>query len=348
MTSLPDRQHAVALIGEAHSDGARLVNACALLNLSVRTYQRWTLDKAVTADQRPVVAKPTPSNKLSPEQRQAVVSLCNQPEYRSCPPAFIVADQLDQGRYLASESTFYRVLREYGQAHHRGRQKAPEPHRQATTHKAEQPNRLWSWDISWLPGPARGTWFYLYLMVDIYSRKIVGHEVYDSETGELASEFVEKAYWREHLAAQHKPVVLHSDNGSPMKAATFLEKLYNLGITPSKSRPRVSNDNAYSESLFKTLKFRPGFPVNGFTTIEQARDWVLAFVRWYNTEHRHSGLNYVTPQQRHEGSADQILAKRKRVLEAAKAENPRRWSGDIRDFSLPESVTLNPEKAVNC
>lgn len=347
MTSLPDRQQAVTLIEQAQSSGARLEKACALLNLTVRTYQRWTTDKVVKADQRPLVPRAAPSNKLTNEERRAVISLCNQKEYRSCPPAFIVADQLDQGRYLASESTFYRVLREDDQVHPRGRQKAPESKRIATTHKAAQPNQLWSWDISWLPGPARGTWFYLYLMLDVYSRKIVGHEVYDSETGELASEFVEKAHWREHLATKEKPLVLHSDNGSPMKASTFLEKLYDLGITPSKSRPRVSNDNAYSESLFKTLKFRPGFPTNGFRTIEDARKWVLSFVRWYNTEHRHSALNYVTPQQRHNDEADQILAQRKRVIEAAKTENPKRWSGDVRNFSLPESVTLNPEKAAN-
>jgi len=307
MTSLPDRQQAVTLIEEAQSNGARLVKACALLKLSIRTYQRWTAEEAVKADQRPLVPRPVPTNKLTDEERQAVVSLCNQPQYRSCPPAFIVADQLDEGRYLASESTFYRVLRDHDQVHHRGRQKAPERKRQATT----------------LPGPARGTWFYLYLMLDVYSRKIVGHEVYDSENGELASEFIEKAYWREHLASRQKPLVLHSDNGSPMKAATFLEKLYDLGITPSNSRPRVSNDNAFSESLFKTLKFRPGFPVNGFRTIQEARNWVLAFVRWYNTEHRHSALNYVTPQQRHDGEAEQILAQRQQVIEAAKAENPR-------------------------
>lgn len=348
MTSLPDRQQAVTLIEEAQRRGARLVKACALLNLSVRTYQRWTAEKAVKADQRPLVPRPAPGNKLTDEEREAVVLLCNKKEYRSHPPAFIVADQLDQGRYLASESTFYRVLREHDQVHPRGRQKTPQPKRQATTHKATEPNQLWSWDISWLPGPARGTWFYLYLMLDVYSRKIVGHEVYHSETGELASEFIEKAYWREHLATKRKPLVLHSDNGSPMKASTFLEKLYDLGITPSNSRPRVSNDNAYSESLFKTLKFRPGFPANGFSSIDEARQWVLAFVKWYNTEHRHSALNYVTPQQRHEGVADQILAQRKEVMVAAKAENPRRWSGDIRNFSLPESVTLNPEKAVNC
>lgn len=188
----------------------------------------------------------------------------------------------------------------------------------------------------------------MYLIIDIYSRKIVGDEVHASENGTLAGAFVEKACWREHLAARDKPLVLHSDNGSPMKATTFLDKLYDLGITPSKSRPRVSNDNAFSESLFKTLKFRPGFPVNGFATIEEARDWVLAFVRWYNNKHRHSELHYVTPEQRHNGQAEQILDRRKQVIEAAKAKNPLRWSGDTRNLSLPESVTLNPDRATNC
>ena len=147
--------------------------------------------------------------------------------------------------------------------------------------------------------------------------------------------------------AQSKPLVLHSDNGSPMKAATFLEKLYDLGITPSNSRPRVSNDNAYSESLFKTLKFRPRFPVSGFKTIDEARSWVLMFVRWYNTEHRHSALKYVTPEQRHNGEAKKVLDQRRQVLEEERAKNPQRWSGDIRNLSLPETVTLNPEKAAN-
>lgn len=348
MTSLPDRQQTVALIQEAQSNGARLVNACDLLNLSVRTYQRWTSEGQVQADRRPLADRPTPNNKLSPEERLAIMELCNQTQYKSCSPAFIVADQMDQGRYWASESTFYRVLHEYDQVHHRGRQKTPQRKRIATTHTANAPNQVWTWDVSWLPGPVKGQWYYLYLALDIFSRKIVGYEVYESETGELACEFIEKAYWREHLANIGRPLVLHSDNGSPMKAATFLQKLYDLGITPSKSRPRVSNDNAYSESLFKTLKFRPGFPVNGFKTLEQAREWTQQFVDWYNNEHRHSGINYVTPQQRHNGLADEVLANRKAVIEAFKSEHPERWSGNIRNLSLPDSVTLNPEKAVNC
>lgn len=348
MTSLPDRQHTVELIREAQSSGARLDNACELLNISVRTYQRWYRGGNVEADCRPHAIRSEPNNKLTPEECATVLSLCNEPEYRSCPPGFIVADQLDRGYYLASESTFYRLLREASQQHHRGREKAPIPKRQATSHKADAPNQLWSWDISWLPGPIKGQWFYLYLIIDLFSRKIVGQEVYECEAGELAGEFVQKAYWREHLAAQSKPLVLHSDNGSPMKAASFLETLYDLGIVPSRSRPRVSNDNAYSEALFRTLKYRPGFPAKGFETLEQARQWVLEFTRWYNNEHRHSGLNYVTPAQRHNGEAKSVLASRQQVLTQAKRAKPERWSGDIRDLSLPEEVTLNPERTENC
>jgi putative transposase len=348
MTSLPDRLQTVELVNEAQRQGARLEKACELLNISIRTYQRWYRDDEVKADCRPLAIRPEPQNKLTAEEREAVLDLCNKPQYRSCPPAFIVADQLDQRHYLASESTLYRVLREADQQHHRGRQKAPSPKRQATSHKADAPNQLWSWDISWLPGPVKGQWFYLYLMVDLFSRKIVGHEVYESESGELASEFVQKAHWRERLATQPKPLVLHSDNGSPMKASIFLEKLYDLGIIPSRSRPRVSNDNAYSEALFRTLKYRPGFPAEGFATLEEARQWVLQFTYWYNNEHRHSALNYVTPAQRHEGKACSVLAARRTVLTDARRAKPERWSGAIRDLSLPEAVTLNPERAANC
>ena len=199
-----------------------------------------------------------------------------------------------------------------------------------------------------LPGPICGSWWYLYLIVDVFSRKIVGHEVYVAETGELASELVEKTHWREHLALRDKPLVLHSENGSPMKAATFLQKLYDLGITPSRSRPRVSNDNAYSEALFRTLKYHPGFPAKGFATLEQAREWLFSFVHWYNAEHRHSALNYVTPNQRHSGKATSILANRRATYERARNAHPERWPGAIRDFGLPDAVDLNPEKASLC
>lgn len=344
MTSLPDRQHAVALIQEAQCSGARLKPACAILNVSLRTYQRWLQGGHVIADLRPMAKRPEPGNRLSQQTREAVVDLCNRPQYRSLPPAFIVADQADQGIYLASESTFYRVLKEQGQQHHRGRQQKPKSKAAPTTHQADGPNQVWCWDISWLPGPAKGTWFYLYMIIDLYSRKLVGWEVHHVESAELAEELIEKACWRERLKVSDKPLVLHSDNGSPMKAATFLQKLYDLGITPSRSRPRVSNDNAFIESLFKTLKYRPGFPAGGFTALSSARQWVHLFVNWYNNEHRHSALKYVTPNQRHTGQAKRVLAARKRVYQEAKAKYPERWSQEIRNFDLPEEVHLNPEK----
>jgi len=323
MTRLPDRRRAVELVQQAQRAGARLSQACALLGLSVRTYPRWTATGTVVADRRPEAVRPEPHNKLSAAEREAIVTLCNEAGYRSRPPGFIVADQADQGRYLASESTFYRVLREHGQVQHRGRQKAPRPKRPPTTHTATAPNELWSWDVSWLPGPARGSGYYLYLILDVFSRKIVGHEVYEAETGELAAQLIEKAHWREHLAGKAKPLVLHSDNGSPMKAATFLEKLYELGIAPSHSRPRVSNDNAFSEALFRTVKFRPGYPAAGFADLTAAREWMQAFVRWYNTEHRHSALRYVTPEQRHTGQATVILTNRMVVYKRAKQHRHR-------------------------
>src|SRR5690606_13763739 len=144
---------------------------------------------------------------------------------------------------------------------------------------------------------------------------------------------------------RQQPLVLHSDNGSPMKGATLLETLYSLGITPSRSRPRVSNDNPYAESIFRTCKYRPNYPTTGFKDLTEARAWVKQFARWYNDAHRHSGSKFITPSQRHTGLADAAFKKRKEVDEAAKAKNPTRWSGEVRDWSLEDEVWLNPEKA---
>ena len=203
---------------------------------------------------------------------------------------------------------------------------------------------MWTWDITWIPGPVKGIFYYLYVMVDIYSRKIVAHEVYMEETSEDACELIKRAVLSERICAN--PLVLHSDNGSPMKAATFKATLENLGVLPSYSRPRVSNDNPYSESLFKTCKYRPEYPGRGFATLEKAREWALSFVRWYNYSHHHSGIGFVTPHERHNGEAEQIMKNRQKVYETAKHMNPQRWSGNTRNWSLPESVWLNPEKEV--
>lgn len=341
MIAHADRCRAVALIDEAVAAGARCGKACRVLGLSVRTYQRWTQGEAVSTDGRPEAHRPTPANKLSEAERAEILAVANSPAYRSLPPSQIVPALADAGRYLASESSFYRVLRAADEQHHRGRSETPRS-RTPSTHCATGPDQVWCWDITWLPGPARGLFFYLYLILDVYSRKVVAWEVHDTEASDLAAKLVHQACLAEVIITQ--PLVLHADNGSPMKGATLLETLYALGITPSYSRPRVSNDNAFAESLFRTCKYRPDYPVKGFETLDEARAWVLAFVHWYNTQHRHSALKFTTPQQRHSGEAEMILNYREQLYQAARARHPERWSGEIRNWSLPTQVWLNPEK----
>ena len=271
-----------------------------------------------------------------------MLDVCNEAEFAGLPPSQIVPKLADKGQYIASESSFYRILKQAQQLGRRGRSKAPRRHRPPTTHRADGPNQLWSWDITYLPSIVRGLFFYLYLVEDVFSRKIVAWEVHDREAGELAAALIDRAVMSEHCF--RKPLVLHSDNGSPMKCYTLQSKLAELGITPSHSRPRVSNDNAFSESLFRTLKYCPFWPGQGFAALETARDWVNDFVRWYNNEHCHSAIKFVTPAQRHSGQDIALLEKRNILYERARARNPERWSGKTRNWTPPDEVTLNPEK----
>jgi putative transposase len=343
MSELPERQSMVQDIAKAREQGARLEQACEVVGICLRTYRRWTRHGEVKADGRPQAVRPAPSNRLSEEERRQILQVCNEPRFTSLPPSQIVPRLADEGRYLASESTLYRMLHAAGQQHHRGRAAAPGG-KAPTSHEATGPNQVWCWDITYLPSKIRGLYFYLYLILDLYSRKVVGWEVHADESGEHAAVLLRRTALSEAIQAWRQPLVLHADNGSPMKSATLLATMQWLGMTPSHSRPRVSNDNAFAESVFRTFKYRPGYPSQGFATIEEARAWVMRFVAWYNTEHRHSGLNFVTPEQRHTSQADAIMAKRIEVYEAARARNPQRWSGNCRDWSLPESVWLNPEE----
>lgn len=201
----------------------------------------------------------------------------------------------DEGIYLASESRFQRVLRAEGQTQHRGRTKAPQATRPPTTHIATGPNQIWCWDMTYLPTQVVGRWFYLYLILDLYSRKIVGFEVHESDSADHAAHLVKRTALAEGIHAAAARPVLHGDNGATLKATTVLAMLHWLGIKPSYSRPRVSDDNAYAEALFRTAKYRPEFPAEGFEDLDAARTWAAAFVHWYNVEHRHSGIRYVTP-----------------------------------------------------
>ena len=342
MISLPDRRKTVKLIDKARSDGARLACACQVAGICVRTYQRWTGVADVKADDRPTARRPVPANKLTQTERARILDICHQREYASLPPAQIVPRLADKQQYVASESSFYRILHAADEQHHRGRSQKPRKSQPPVGFCATAPNQVWSWDITWLASPIRGMFFYLYMIVDIYSRKIVGWEVNAVENSERAALLLQKAVLAEGCLLD--PPVLHSDNGAPQKGFTLKAKLEALGIIASYSRPRVSNDNAYSESLFRTFKYRPEYPGNGFATIEIARRWVADFVSWYNNEHRHSAIRYVTPAQRHSGQDRSILENRKEVYQKARQRRPERWSGQIRNWDYIDQVWLNRPK----
>ena len=261
MISTPDRSTTSRLIDEAMTAGARRTKACAALQISERTLRRWRHgmpEGTVHSDRRPDAPRPAPANKLSYEECAEILSVCNSSEFASLPPSQIVPRLADQGRYIASESSFYRVLRAHGQQHHRGRSRAPRRLNPPTSYQATGPCQVWTWDITWMPGPIAGSFFYLYLILDIFSRKIVGWEVNDVERAELAAGVIQRAVWAEACIA--RPKVLHADNGAPMKGATMKATLERLGIIASYSRPRVSNDNPFSEALFRTCKYRRAWP----------------------------------------------------------------------------------------
>ena len=334
----------IELVKDANANGARQAKACKLLGISLRTLQRWSDGGAVKRDGRRLSKRESdPHNKLTESERERVIDIANSPEFANLPPSQIVPALADQGLYVASESSFYRLLREAKQLAHRGKAKPPTRKRPAPL-QANAPNQLWSWDITYLASTVKGLFFYLYLIMDVFSRKIVGWEVYETESADQASNLFRKTYLREGVAG--RDLVLHSDNGSPMKGATMLATLQRLGVMPSFSRPSVSDDNPYSESLFKTLKYHPGYPDKPFESLEDARIWVVEFHRWYNEEHRHSGLKFVTPGQRHRGEDIVILEQRRQLYEAAKIQCPERWSGKTRNWEPVKTVYLNPGKPV--
>ena len=345
MIVLEDRQALAQHIDVAHAAGARLALACRTAGIDLRTLQRWKSQTGlVDGDGRPQSVHPTPDHALSEVERAQLLDVANEPRFADVPPARIVPMLADEGVYLASESTFSRVLRAEGQTAHRGRAKAPRTVRPPTTHIATAPRLVWCWDMTYLPAQVLGRWFHLYLILDLYSRKIVGWEVHDTDHSDHAVHLVRRTALAEGIASQETRPVLHGDNGSTLKATTVLAMLNWLGVKPSYSRPRVSDDNAFAESVFRTAKYRPEFPAQGFADLGAARAWAASFVQWYNVEHRHSGIRYVTPAQRHAGEDHAILAARHALYMQARDGNPARWSGPTRNWSQIGAVTLNPER----
>ena len=335
-----ERAGIINLIQEAQSNGAKQSEACKLIGISTKTVQRW--QTASNAQDGRIEVQHSPKNKLSELERKRVLHVANEDKYASLPPCKIVPMLADEGCYIASESTFYRVLNAHKQLKHRGKSKPARTTKKPKALVASAPNQVYTWDISYLPTHIRGLYFYLYLVIDLYSRKVVGWQVYTEESSALAADLMKDICYREKI--KRGQVYLHSDNGSPMKGATMLSTLQDLGVIPSFSRPSVSNDNPYSESLFRTLKYRPEYPEKGFSDLTAARVWMSNFVQWYNSEHLHSSIKFVTPEDRHQGKDIALLQKRNVVYLKAQAKHPERWSGSVRNWDYIKDVFLNPEK----
>ena len=333
----------VGLIAEAAAAGAPRREACALLGLAPSTLQRWKKDPRADRRGGP---RPRTANQLTRREAKRLLRTLNSPAFCDLPPKVVVALLADQGVYLGSESTMYRLLRQAGQLAHRRSAKPPTRRAKPREARATAPNQVWCWDITYLPSAVRGVFHKLYLVLDVFSRKVVGTAVHASELARHAADLLDRTYAAEGVQADE--LVLHADNGGPMKGSSMLSTMRRLGVVASFSRPRVSNDNAFAESVFNTLKGCPAYPKGGvFATLEDARQWVAKFVHWYNTEHRHSGIKFVTPHQRHTGEDVAILRSRAAVYAAAQRRRPDRWTGPVRNWTRVTEVRLNPDATPN-
>jgi transposase InsO family protein len=338
------------MLDAAVAAGARARKVADLLGVGLTTLQRWRRQFAGDGDglDRRKSSQRLVSHRLSEEERQRILLTCNQPEFAALPPGQIVPILADRGLYIGSERSFYRVLNDNSQVHRRGRAKPPQEPRPVPRLEARGANEVWSWDITYLPTSVRGVWLYLYLVIDVWSRKVVAWDVAEREDAQIAADLVSRACLRERIyKGRPQPLILHADNGNAMRAATLESRLEELGVLRSFSRPRVSNDNPFSESLFRTVKYRPDYPRRPFQSVEEACLWVCAFVDWYNHQHRHSGIRFVTPDQRHSGQAEEICRHRARIYEQARQRHPRRWSRCTRCWRQPEVVWINPPPPEN-
>lgn len=341
MTHSEQRKNILNLLDEAQKAGARLAPACTQIGLSKRTIQHWRAADNSLIDRRTVVHH-SPPNKLSLEEIDHLLSVANSADYGHLPPSQIIPRLADAGVYLASESTLYRALRASLQLTHRRLEAAPKERAKPRHIRVFAPNQCFTWDISYLPTLVLGQYFYLYMHVDIFSRKIVGWAVHERESSENAASLLNDIVARENIASGQ--LTLHSDNGAPMKGSSLLATMQQLGVAASLSRPSCSNDNPFSESLFRTLKYRPEMPLKPFADVAAACAWVAELVRWYNHEHRHCGIRFVTPAQRHAELDQALLERRHALYQAEKAKNPNRWSGKTRNWRHIENVDLNPQK----
>jgi putative transposase len=335
-----ERSIAVVLIVEAIESGARKIKACEILSISTRTFNRWNSEYGLV-DQRYSVDR-VPANKLSADELNKILEITNSDEFSDLPPTQIVPMLADRNEYYASESTFYRILRAEKMLKHRHKSK-PKQKEQPKQLIATGPNQVWSWDITYLKTTVAGIYFYLYMFIDIFSRKIVGWNIHRTESADHASNLIKHICLSEGVSQNQ--ISLHSDNGSPMKGATMLMTLKELGVSVSFSRPSVSDDNPFSEALFKTVKYNRHPTGEPYDLIDKAFECIEVIVSWYNYEHKHSSIKFVTPEQRHNLFDKNILLKRDAVYKAAKERTPARWSGETRNWEYIKLVSLNPGRS---
>jgi transposase InsO family protein len=349
---IPAEQRAavIELLQEGLSRGVSAKAIAGLFGLATRTLRRWGVmirSEGFSGDRRKGAPRHV-AHRFSREEREIVLATVNDPRFADLTPAQIVAILAEEKVYVGSESTIYRIMRQEGLLNHRGRSCPPREPREPPVLEATGIHQVLAWDITLLPGPVKGQFYYLYMVIDVWSRRILGVEVHERECGELAEHFFDRVC-RDEGISSGSATVLHSDNGAPMRSTTLAAKLAELGIERSFSRPRVSNDNAYAESLFRTMKYHQSYPLCRFRDLLAVRAWVDDFVDWYNGEHRHSGIRYVTPNQRHYGEADAICSIRQQTYEQARQHHPRRWARPPRDWSQPQIVRVNhprPQEAV--
>lgn len=318
-----------------------LMPVCAALGLSRATVYRTRQQTDEPEAPRP---RPVPDRALSPSERQHVLDVLHSEDFRDDPPAQAYAKLLDQGRYLCSSRTMYRILDAEGEVKERRRQRAHvvyvKPELLATG-----PNQVWSWDITKLKGPVKWSYFYLYVILDIFSRHVVGWMVAERESATLAKRLIAETCEKQGIVSGQ--LTVHADRGSSMRSKAVALLLSDLGITKTHSRPHVSNDNPFSESQFRTMKYRPEFP-DRFGCLQHARAFCRAFFDWYNKEHHHSALGFLTPEAVHYGRAEELLVARQAVLDEAHRQHPERFVNKRpQPMPLPTAVWINPPARVN-
>jgi putative transposase len=309
--------------------------ACHALELARASFYRWGAPPGLSAEEK---VRPVPSWALSGEERQGVLEVLDADRFVDQSPREIYATLLDEGTYLCSVRTLYRILEEHGEVRER-RNQLTHPVYTKPELLATGPNQVWSWDITKLKGPVKWTYYYLYVLLDIFSRYVVGWMVAREESNGLARKLIEQSYEKESIGSDH--LIIHSDRGSSMTSKPLALFLADLGVIKSHSRPHVSNDNPYSEAQFKTLKYRPEFP-DRFGSVQDARSFCRTFFPWYNTEHHHMGIGLVTPEQAHRGWAQQIVKEREQVLKRAYELHPDRFKRGLpKPMPLPEAAWIN-------